>query len=163
MRSFAAYWITVRDGRSFARPNLAYLRLVPGVLPPVWRRGPQHAGQHHSRDRVLSERPSARPGRGGLAYWVGTGLPAKTLLEDFAQSTEFINNTNQPIINFQNLEAAGTPVTTGSLFAVPDPPGGARSLSKCLARRGRHQLENCAIAIASPAEIRCTVERALLA
>ena len=64
---------------------------------------------------VLQRAPDA----GGLAYWVGTGLPAKTLLELFAQSTEFINDTNQPIINFQNLEAAGTPVTTGSLFAVP--------------------------------------------
>jgi hypothetical protein len=67
---------------------------------------------------VLQRAPDA----GGLAYWVGTGLPAYKLLQDFAQSAEFINNTNQPIINFQNLEAAGTPVTTGSLFAVPDPP-----------------------------------------
>ena len=64
---------------------------------------------------VLQRAPDAV----GLAYWVGTGLPASTLLAAFAQSPEFINNTHQPIINFQNLEAAGTPVTTGSLFAVP--------------------------------------------
>jgi hypothetical protein len=63
-------------------------------------------------ENVLQRAPDAA----GLAYWVGTGDTAAQLLAAFAQSQEFINNTTPNIIVYQNLEAAGTPVTTGTLF-----------------------------------------------
>ncbi|MGA8169368.1 MAG: DUF4214 domain-containing protein [Methylocystis sp.] len=64
------------------------------------------------------------PDPAGLAYWVGTGDTVAQLLVAFANSPEFITDTTPEIIAYQNLEAAGTPPTTGSLFAVPLPPGG---------------------------------------
>jgi hypothetical protein len=56
------------------------------------------------------------PDQAGLDFWVSQNLDAAQLLQDFAQSAEFIADTAAAIIVYQNLEAAGTPATTGSLF-----------------------------------------------
>ena len=45
-----------------------------------------------------------------------------SLLQAFAQSVEFINDTAAAVIAFQNLEVAGTPPTSGTLFSLL--PGG---------------------------------------
>src|SRR5579871_435809 len=55
----------------------------------------------------------------GLAFWLAQNLDAAQLLQAFAQSPEFINNTQAAIIAFQNLEAAGMPPSpTASLFSL---------------------------------------------
>jgi hypothetical protein len=73
-------------------------------------------------ENVLQRAPDAA----GLAYWTNPALSGVTnaaqLLQAFAQSLEFITDTGPHIVAYQNLEAAGTPPTTGSLFAVPIAP-----------------------------------------
>jgi hypothetical protein len=59
------------------------------------------------------------PDQAGLNFWLNSGLNASQLLEEFAQSGEFIQNTNPNIIAFQNAEVAGNaPVPPTSLFDV---------------------------------------------
>ena len=69
-------------------------------------------------ENVLGRPPDAA----GLAYWSGQNLDAAQLLQAFAQSPEFITDTATAITVFENAEAAGAPVTTGSLFNLT--PGG---------------------------------------
>ena len=64
---------------------------------------------------VLQRAPDAA----GLAFWIGTGDTAAQLLQFFTQSGEAINLFAPHIVEFQNLEAAGTPpVPPTSLFNV---------------------------------------------
>ena len=56
------------------------------------------------------------PDAAGLAYWSSQNLDAAQLLQAFAQSPEFIADTAAAITVYQNGEAAGAPVTTGSLL-----------------------------------------------
>jgi S-layer protein len=60
----------------------------------------------------------------GITYWAKSGLTAAQLLTAFAQSPEFIADVATPIVTYENLEAAGTPATTGSLFALAPPSAG---------------------------------------
>lgn len=70
----------------------------------------------------LSENVLLRaPDAAGLAFWVSSGLNAAQLLQAFAQSNEFIADTEPHIIAYQNHEAAGTPQTMGSLFILGGP------------------------------------------
>lgn len=66
---------------------------------------------------VLQRAPDAA----GLAFWTNSGLNAAQLLQAFSQAPEAVNTFALPIINYENLEAAGTPPVTGSLFAIPIP------------------------------------------
>jgi S-layer protein len=71
-----------------------------------------------------------RPGdQAGITYWSNSGLTAAQLLTAFAQSQEFINDTAAAVTAYENLEAAGTPATTGSLFALAPPPGATFALT----------------------------------
>ena len=64
---------------------------------------------------VLQRAPDAA----GLAFWIGTGDTAAQLLQAFTQSGEAINLFAPHIVEYQNLEAAGTPpVPPTSLFTV---------------------------------------------
>ena len=58
----------------------------------------------------------------GLAYWVKPGLNAAQLLQAFAQSTEFINDTMAPIATFlidiSSPGTSGQTYPTGSLFII---------------------------------------------
>src|SRR5579871_2885058 len=63
---------------------------------------------------VLNRAPDAA----GLAYWSSQNLDAAQLLQAFAQSPEFVTDAGPAITAFQNLEAAGTPPTSGSLFSL---------------------------------------------
>ncbi|MGO9773503.1 MAG: beta strand repeat-containing protein [Roseiarcus sp.] len=66
-----------------------------------------------------------RPGdSAGITFWASSGLNAAQLLTAFAQSPEFITDTTTAVTNYENLEAAGTPATTGSLFSLAPPPAG---------------------------------------
>jgi hypothetical protein len=66
-----------------------------------------------------------RPGdSAGITFWANSGLNAAQLLTAFAQSPEFITDTTTAVTNYENLEAAGTPATTGSLFSLAPPPAG---------------------------------------
>jgi len=58
------------------------------------------------------------PDAAGLAYWSSQNLTAAQLLQAFAQSQEFIADAAAAITVYQNGEAAGAPVTTGSLLAL---------------------------------------------
>ena len=58
------------------------------------------------------------PDAAGLAYWAGQNLTAAQLLQAFSQSSEFIADAAAAITVYQNGEAAGAPVTTGSLLAL---------------------------------------------
>ncbi len=58
------------------------------------------------------------PDAAGLAYWAGQNLNAAQLLQAFSQSNEFIADAAAAITVYQNGEAAGAPVTTGSLLAL---------------------------------------------
>ena len=63
---------------------------------------------------VLGRQPDAA----GLAYWSSQNLTAAQLLQAFSQSQEFIADAAAAITVYQNGEAAGAPVTTGSLLAL---------------------------------------------
>ena len=63
---------------------------------------------------VLGRQPDAA----GLTYWVNSGLNAAQLLQAFAQSAEFINDTASAVTTYEYLEAAGTPPTAGSLLGL---------------------------------------------
>ena len=64
---------------------------------------------------VLGRAPDAA----GLAFWIGTGDTAAQLLQAFTQSNEAINLFAPHIVEYQNLEAAGTPpVPPTSLLTV---------------------------------------------
>ncbi len=65
-------------------------------------------------ENVLGRQPDAA----GLTYWVNSGLDAAQLLQAFAQSSEFINNTASAVTTYENLEAAGTPPAAGSLLGL---------------------------------------------
>jgi hypothetical protein len=68
---------------------------------------------------VLGRTPDAA----GLAYWSSQNLNAAQLLQAFAQSGEFIADTNPYVVQFQNSEVAGTEPTTGSLYIQAIPGG----------------------------------------
>ena len=63
---------------------------------------------------VLGRSPDAA----GLAFWQASGLTAAQLLNAFAGSAEFVTAAAGAVTAFQNLEIAGTPPTTGSLFLL---------------------------------------------
>ena len=65
-------------------------------------------------ENVLGRQPDAA----GLTYWVNSGLNAAQLLQAFAQSAEFINDTASAVTTYEYLEAAGTPPTAGSLLGL---------------------------------------------
>ena len=65
-------------------------------------------------ENVLGRQPDSA----GLTYWVNSGLDAAQLLQAFAQSAEFISNTASAVTTYENLEAAGTPPTAGSLLGL---------------------------------------------
>lgn len=54
----------------------------------------------------------------GLSYWESQPLNVSQLLTAFAQSQEFIKDTANAVVAFQNLEVTGTEPTSGSLFNV---------------------------------------------
>jgi hypothetical protein len=54
----------------------------------------------------------------GLTYWSNQPLTASQLLQAFAQSNEYVVDTNPYILAYQNLEVLGTEPTTGSLYNV---------------------------------------------
>lgn len=56
-------------------------------------------------ENVLGRTPDPQ----GLLFWEQSGLDAAQLLQAFATSAEFINDSAPAIINYQNLEAKGTP------------------------------------------------------
>ena len=63
------------------------------------------------------------PDAAGLAYWSNSGLDAAQLLQSFAQSAEFIKDSGPYVVQFQNLEVAGNPPTSGSLLTLQIPGG----------------------------------------
>ena len=71
-------------------------------------------------ENVLGRQPDSA----GLTYWVNSGLDAAQLLQAFAQSAEFISNTASAVTTYENLEAAGTPPTAGSLLGLGSSTGG---------------------------------------
>jgi len=73
------------------------------------------------------------PDAAGLAFWTSQGLNAAQLLQDFSQSTEFVQFIEPHIIAFQNTTAAGGewqgsllrlggPVQPAPLVGVHDAP-----------------------------------------
>ena len=81
-------------------------------------------------ENVLGRAPDAA----GYAFWLNSGLDAAQLLQDFAQSPEFINDTTAPIATFQTQISSppgtsGQTYPTGSLFSVAPPTGTTYTLT----------------------------------
>ena len=75
-------------------------------------------GLYHN---VLQRAPDAA----GLAFWVNSGLNGAQLLQAFAQSPEFINDTTPHIVAFQTeiSNNPSAPYPTGTLFSIPTSGG----------------------------------------
>ena len=58
------------------------------------------------------------PDQDGMNYYLTGGYTVAQVLQGFSNSPEFIQDTAASIITFQNLEAAGTPPTSGSLTSL---------------------------------------------